>query len=65
MLKHCIELNVKNEKQLIICSYNPHYNYSDTFMSELTTIVDKGLLDYDFITIIGDLNNNLLVTKSE
>ncbi len=33
-------------------------------MSELTTIVDKGLLDYDFITIIGDLNNNLLVTKS-
>ncbi len=34
-------------------------------MSELTTIVDQELLDYDFITIIGNLNNNLLVTKSD
>ncbi len=37
-------------------------------MSELTSIVDKGLLDYhyyDFITIMGDLNNNMLVTKSD
>ncbi len=34
-------------------------------MSEHTTIVDKGLLNYDFITIIGDLNNDLFVTKSD
>ncbi len=28
-------------------------------------MVDKGLLDYDFITFIGDIKNNLLVTKSD
>ncbi len=33
---------------------------SESYMKELSTLVDKSLIQYKFITVIGDLNNLLL-----
>ncbi len=34
-------------------------------MGELSKVADKALIQHIFITIIGDLNNNLLLPKCE
>ncbi len=34
-------------------------------MGELSKVADKALIQYNFITIIGDLNNNLLLPTCE
>ncbi len=60
----CIELNVKYEKWLIICCYNPNSSMSESYMKKLSTLVDKSLTQYKFITVI-DLNNNLLLEKCD
>ncbi len=61
----CIDLNVKHEKWLIICCYNPHSSMTESYMKEFSTLVDKSLTQYKFITVIGDLNNNLLLKKCD
>ena len=58
-----IEMNIKQEKWLIICGYNPHTKHSESFMRELSVVVDKAMTQYKFVTVIGDLNNNLLQPK--
>ncbi len=45
--------------------YNPHTNMSEHFMGELSKAANKALIQYKFIAIIGDLNNNLLLPKCE
>ncbi len=36
---------------------------SEHFMGERTKVADKALIQYNFVNIIGDLNNNLLLPK--
>ncbi len=50
---------------MVICCYNTHTNMSEHFMGERGKVADKALIKYNFITIIGDLNNNSLLPKCE
>ncbi len=38
---------------------------SEHFMGELSKAANKALIQYKYIAIIGDLNNNLLLPKCE
>ncbi len=61
----CIEMTIKQEKWMVICWYKHHTNMSEHVMGELSKVADKALIQYIFITIIGDLNNNLLLPTFE
>ncbi len=58
-------MTIKQEKWMVICCYNPHANMSEHFMGKLSKVADKALIQHNFIDIIGDLNNNLLLPKCE
>ena len=51
-----VELNLRNDKWLINCSYNPHKNMIGNHLQVLRENVDSYSSTYDKFIILGDFN---------
>ena len=51
-----IEINLRNSKWLINCSYNPHKNNIATHLDRLSKSLDTFSSDYEKFIILGDFN---------
>ena len=51
-----IEINLRNSKWLINCSYNPHKNNIATHLDRLSESLDTFSSDYQKFIILGDFN---------
>ena len=50
------ELNLRNDKWLLNCSYNPHKNNIGTHLKALSNFLDSHFSTYEKILILGDFN---------
>ena len=51
-----VELNLRNEKWLISCSYNPNKSLIGNHLDALSTYLDLHSTTYEKILILGDFN---------
>ena len=51
-----VELNLRNDKWLINCSYNPHKNTTSTLINKLSESLDVFSADFEKVIMIGDFN---------
>ena len=51
-----VEINLKKRKWLIFGGYNPHKDLANNYLSELSTEIDKFIIKYDNLIIMGDFN---------
>ena len=51
-----IELNVRNSKWLVNCSYNPHKNSIGNHLDRISGSLDLLSSDYEKIILLGDFN---------
>ena len=51
-----IELNLRNDKWLLNCSYNPHKNNIGNHLKALSDFLDSHSSTYEKILILGDFN---------
>ena len=51
-----VELNLRNEKWLISCSYNPNKTMICNHLDALSTYLDQHSTTYEKILILGDFN---------
>ena len=51
-----IEINLRNSKWLINCSYNPHKNNIATHLDRLSESLDTVSSDYEKFIVLGDFN---------
>ena len=51
-----IEINLRNSKWLINCSYNPHKNNTATHLDRLSESLDTFSSDYEKFMILEDFN---------
>ena len=51
-----IELNLRNDKWLLNCSYNPHKNNIGNHLKALSDFLDSHSSTYKKILILGDFN---------
>ena len=54
------EINIRNKKWLLCCSYNPHKNNILNHISHLRKGPDNYVSHYDNILLLGDLNSQPL-----
>ena len=52
----CVELNIRNEKYLINCSYNPHKIMIKNHLATLSNFLDLHSSKYKKMLILGDFN---------
>ena len=52
------ELNLRNNKWLVNCSYNPHKNSVVTHLDIISESLDLFSSDYEKIILLGDFNPN-------
>ena len=57
--KFYVELNLRNNKWLINCSYNPHESLEGNHVDAVSKTLDEGSSTYDKITLLGDFNNEI------
>ena len=51
------EINIRNKKWLLCCSYNPHRNNILSHISDLSKGLDNYISHYDNILFLGDFNS--------
>ena len=51
-----VELNIKKQKWLVICSYNPHLPNINTHLQRLQSSIDMVESKYEKILFLGDFN---------
>ena len=51
-----IKLNVRNDKWLLNCSYNPHKNNIGNHLKALSDFLDSHSSTYEKLLILGDFN---------
>ena len=51
------EINIRNKKWLLCCSYNPHRNNISNHISHLSKGLDNYISHYDNILFLGDFNS--------
>ena len=51
-----IELNLRNDKWLLNCSYNPHKNNIGNHLKALSDFLDSHSSTYEKVLILGDFN---------
>ena len=51
-----VELNLRSQKWLIRCSYNPHKENIASHLSNVSAALDKLCADYENIILLGDFN---------
>ena len=51
-----IELNLRNDKWLLNCSYNPHKNNTGNHLKVLSDFLDSHSSAYEKVLILGDFN---------
>ena len=51
-----IELNLRNDKWLLNCSYNPHKNNTGKHLKALIDFLDSHSSTYEKVLILGDFN---------
>ena len=51
-----IELNLRNDKWLLNCSYNPHKNNIGNYLKALSDFLDSYSSTYEKVLILGDFN---------
>ena len=51
-----LELNLRNDKWLLNCSYNPHENNIGNHFKELSDFLDSHSSAYEKVLILGDFN---------
>ena len=51
-----VELNLRSQKGLVRCSFNPYKEKMISHFSNLSTASDKLCLDYENIVLLGDFN---------
>ena len=51
-----VEINMRNDKWLINCSYNPHKNMIGNHLCALSKKLDLYSTSYDNFIILGDFN---------
>ena len=51
-----VELNLRNNKWLINCSYNPHKSLIGNHLDEVSKILELYSSAYDKIILLGDFN---------
>ena len=54
-----MEINIRNKKWLLCCSYNPHRNNISNHISHLSKGLNNYISHYDNILILGDFNCQL------
>ena len=52
-----LEINLRKDKWLLFGGYNPHKGNIQTFLMQLTPILDHYLCSYDNYLVIGDFNS--------
>ena len=52
----CLEFTVSNRKWFIMFAYRPESIDRKIFFDELTVSLNKAFMNYDYVTVIGDLN---------
>ena len=57
----CVELNLRNSKWLVNCSYNPHKNSIENHLDRISKSLDLLSSDYEKMIFLGDFN----VTEDE
>ena len=51
-----VEINLKKQRWLIVCSYNPHIQTINTHLHDIITSLDSFLGNYERLLVIGDFN---------
>ena len=51
-----VELNLRNSKWLVNCSYNPHRNKISAHLDRLSKSLDVFYSNYDKLLLLGDFN---------
>ena len=54
-----VELNLRNNKWLINCSYNPHESLIGNHLDAVSKTLDVRSSTYDKIILLGDFNNEI------
>ena len=54
-----VELNLRNNKWLINCSYNPHKSLIGNHLDEVSKTLDLYSSAYDKIILLGDFNTEI------
>ena len=54
-----VELNLRNNKWLINCSYNPHESLVGNHLDAVSKTLDLRSSTYDKIILLGDFNNEI------
>ena len=52
----CVELNLRKQKWLIFCCYNPHKHLIKDHLQQITNAIDFYSKSYENIILIGDFN---------
>ena len=55
-----VELNLRNDKWLINCSYNPHKNLIDNHLDALSKYLDLYSSEYEKVLPLGDFNADII-----
>ena len=53
----CIEINIRKNKWLLICTYNPNKNLISNHLKEIAEKLDNYSSKYDNFILLGDLNS--------
>ena len=61
----CIEINIKNEKWFIVPVYRLPNADLKLFVNDMSQMYDKMYLESNMITVIGDINVNMLLSDSK
>ena len=54
-----VKLNLRNNKWLINCSYNPHKSLIGNYLDEISKTLDLHSSTYDKIILLGDFNTEI------
>ena len=54
-----IEIKLRNMKYVLVAGYNPHKDMITYFLTHIGNTLDKLLVDYDNILILGDFNSTV------
>ena len=52
----CVELNLRKQKWLIFCCYNPHKHLIKDHLQRIKNAIDFHFKSYENIILIGDFN---------
>ena len=52
-----VEINLRKQKWLIICNYNPHKTAIKGYLEYISKEIDSHLSKYDNVLLVGDFNS--------